>query len=59
MPMPFDVVIESVATAVPAFKYDQDEAHERSKKMLPKFSSMGMIFKNTGVNTRYSGTPTD
>ncbi len=56
---PFDVSIKSIATAVPSFKYDQEEAHKRSKKMLPLFSSMGTIFKHTGVGTRYSCVPTD
>ena len=56
---PFDVTIKSVATAVPEFKYDQNEAHKRSQKMLPLFSNMGTIFKHTGVDTRYSCVPTD
>lgn len=59
MPKPFDVIIESIATAVPPYKYDQQEAHKRSQSMLPSFSKMGMIFNHTGVEERYSSVPMD
>ena len=51
------VEIASVATAVPEHVLDQAEATWRAQKVYPQFARLEALYKNTGIDTRYSVEP--
>jgi alkylresorcinol/alkylpyrone synthase len=55
----FDVVIASVATAVPGHTVDQVDAVARARIVYPQFAHMESLYANTGIKRRYSCEPSD
>jgi predicted naringenin-chalcone synthase len=54
----FDVVIASVATAVPLHKVSQATVAEGAMRVFPHLSGLAGLFANTGIESRYvCGTP--
>jgi alkylresorcinol/alkylpyrone synthase len=49
----FDVVIASVATAVPPHKVSQATAAEMAMRVFPHLSGLAGLFANTGIESRY------
>ena len=49
----FDVVIASVASAVPPHKVSQDRVAEGAKRFFPHLNGLASIFATTGIETRY------
>jgi len=56
---PLQVKITSLATAVPEFRYTQDEALELARRMFPAYGHLESVFENTGIKHRYSCVPLD
>lgn len=54
---PVVVEIASVATAVPQHVVTQEDAHERARIVYPQFARLDALYKNTGIETRYSVEP--
>ncbi len=48
------VQIASVATAVPEHVTGQDEVAERAQKVFPQYARLDSLYKNTGIERRYS-----
>ena len=55
----FNVEIASVATAVPEYKMSQDDAAERAKEIFPHLARLGVLYGNTGIQSRYTCQPAD
>lgn len=53
------VKISSLATAVPEYRYTQDEALELASRMFPAYGRLESVFENTGIKHRYSCVPLD
>jgi len=53
------VRIASLATAVPEYRYTQDEALELASRMFPAYGRLESVFANTGIRNRYSCVPLD
>lgn len=53
------VKIASLATAVPEYRYSQDEALELARRMFPAYGRLESVFANTGIEQRYSCVPLD
>ncbi len=53
------VQISSLATAVPEYRYTQDEARELACRMFPGYARLESVFENTGIRHRYSCVPLD
>ena len=51
------VQIASVATAVPAHVTGQEEVAERAQKVFPQYARLDSLYKNTGIERRYSVEP--
>ena len=51
------VQIASVATAVPAHVTGQEEVAERAQKIFPQYARLDSLYKNTGIERRYSVEP--
>lgn len=51
------VEIASVATAVPEHVVTQADATERAQKVYPQYARLDALYKNTGIDTRYSVEP--
>ena len=49
----FDVVIASVATAVPAHRVTQKAVADGAKRVFPHLIGLSSLFANTGIETRY------
>lgn len=54
-----DVRVAALATAVPRYKFGQDEAMERVRRVVPGFAHMTGVFASSGIETRYSSVPLD
>lgn len=54
-----DVRVAALATAVPPFRFGQEEAMERVRRVVPGFAHMTGVFANSGIETRYSSVPLD
>lgn len=54
-----DIRIASLATAVPPYRYSQEEALTRARKMFPDLEHLDAVFSNTGISCRYSCVPLD
>ena len=54
-----DIEISSLTTAVPPYRYSQDEALALAGRMFPEFGHLKSIFANTGIENRYSCVPLD
>ena len=52
-----NVQIASVATAVPAHVTGQEEVAERAQKIFPQYARLDSLYKNTGIERRYSVEP--
>jgi alkylresorcinol/alkylpyrone synthase len=55
----YDVVIASVATAVPDHTVDQADVVVRARAVYPQFAHMESLYANTGIKRRYSCEPSD
>jgi alkylresorcinol/alkylpyrone synthase len=53
------VEIVSVATAVPEHITGQQEIAERAHKLYPQYARLDALYKNTGIERRYSVEPKD
>ena len=51
------VQIASVATAVPAHVTGQEDIAERAQKLYPQYARLDSLYKNTGIERRYSVEP--
>ena len=51
------VQIASVATAVPEHVTGQEEVAERAQKVFPQYARLDSLYKNTGIERRYSVEP--
>ena len=51
------VQIASVATAVPEHVTGQEEVTERAQKVFPQYARLDSLYKNTGIERRYSVEP--
>lgn len=51
------VQIASVATAVPVHVTGQEEVAERAQKVFPQYARLDSLYKNTGIERRYSVEP--
>ena len=56
-PVGVEVEIVSVATAVPKHVTGQAEVSERAQKIYPQFARLDSLYKNTGIERRYSVEP--
>jgi alkylresorcinol/alkylpyrone synthase len=56
---PVDVEIAAVATAVPEHITGQEEIAERAHKLYPQYARLDALYKNTGIERRYSVEPKD
>jgi len=56
---PIDVEIAAVATAVPEHITGQQEIAERAHKLYPQYARLDALYKNTGIERRYSVEPKD
>jgi alkylresorcinol/alkylpyrone synthase len=54
-----DIEIASLATALPPYRYTQEEALALAGRMFPEFGHLKSVFANTGIETRYSCVPLD
>ncbi len=54
-----DIEISSLATAVPPYRYTQDEALALAGGMFPEYGHLKNVFANTGIENRYSCVPLD
>ena len=52
-----NVQIASVATAVPEHVTGQEEVAERAQKVFPQYARLDSLYKNTGIERRYSVEP--
>jgi alkylresorcinol/alkylpyrone synthase len=55
----FDVEIAGMATAVPRNKLNQVDAARRAKRLFPELGDYEGLFRNTGIETRYTCEPSD
>src|SRR5690349_22217482 len=53
------VEIAAVATAVPEHITGQQEIAERAHKLYPQYARLDALYKNTGIERRYSVEPKD
>ncbi len=51
------VGITSIATAVPPFRFSQEDAMARAAATVPAFAHMTGVFANSGIEARYSSVP--
>jgi alkylresorcinol/alkylpyrone synthase len=52
-----DIEIASVATAVPTHVTGQQEVAERAHRLYPQYARLDALYKNTGIDRRYSVEP--
>jgi alkylresorcinol/alkylpyrone synthase len=55
----FDVEIAGVATAVPRNELNQVDAARRAKRLFPELADYEGLFRNTGIETRYTCEPSE
>ena len=55
----FDVEIAGVATAVPRHTLPQADAARRAKHLFPGLADYEALFRNTGIQTRYTCVPAE
>ena len=55
----FDVEITGIATAVPRNELNQVDAAGRAKRLFPDLAGYEALFRNTGIEKRYTCEPSD
>jgi alkylresorcinol/alkylpyrone synthase len=55
----FDVEIAGIATAVPGNVLGQADAAHRAKRLFPGLADYEALFRNTGIDTRYTCEPAE
>jgi alkylresorcinol/alkylpyrone synthase len=55
----FDVAVTGMATAVPPHRLTQNEARRRAARLFPHLKGHRSLFRNTGIETRYTCQPAD
>jgi predicted naringenin-chalcone synthase len=55
----FDVEIAGIATAVPQHALPQADAAQRAKRLFPGLADYEGLFRNTGIETRYTCEPAE